>query len=135
MWSRIRTLASLALTAGATMALPLSAQSPAPVALTAAPANSVVLENPANSSVATPVAGPRRDGLKAGVQVDEARRTSEAPPALMQERHKAVGTPLALMVVGVAGLLTGAIVGDTPGTIIMVGGAVIGLWGLFQFLQ
>jgi hypothetical protein len=135
MWSRIRTLAGLAITAGATMALPLSAQAPAPLALSTVPPSSVILDHQTNSSVATPVAGPRRDGLKAGLRADEARRTSEAPPALMQERHKAVGTPLALMVVGVAGLLTGAIVGDTPGTIIMVGGAVIGLWGLFQFLQ
>ena len=40
-----------------------------------------------------------------------------------------------MMVVGVAALIAGAIIGDTPGTIIMVGGAVIGLVGLYSYLQ
>jgi hypothetical protein len=40
-----------------------------------------------------------------------------------------------MMVVGVAALIAGAIIGETPGTIIMVGGAVIGLIGLYHYLQ
>jgi len=42
---------------------------------------------------------------------------------------------MAMMIVGGATFLAGAIVGDTPGTIMMVGGAVIGLIGLYQYLQ
>ena len=40
-----------------------------------------------------------------------------------------------MMIVGVAGLIAGALIGDTPGTVIMVGGAVIGLVGLYDYLQ
>lgn len=46
-----------------------------------------------------------------------------------------LGQAQALMIVGAAALITGAIIGDDPGTIIMVGGAVIGLYGLYQYLQ
>ena len=49
--------------------------------------------------------------------------------------HANLGQARAMMVVGAAALITGAIIGDTPGTIIMVGGAVIGLYGLYQYLQ
>ena len=39
------------------------------------------------------------------------------------------------MVVGGAAIIVGAIIGDDPGTVIMVGGAIIGLYGLYQYLQ
>jgi hypothetical protein len=41
----------------------------------------------------------------------------------------------ALMVVGGAALIVGAVIGGDEGTIIMVGGAVIGLIGLWRWLQ
>lgn len=49
--------------------------------------------------------------------------------------RKGYGQPVALMVVGGAAVLTGLIIGDAPGTIIAVGGAVMGLYGLFEYLQ
>jgi hypothetical protein len=42
---------------------------------------------------------------------------------------------LALMLVGGAGLIVGAIIGGQSGTIVMVGSGVIGLVGLFRYLQ
>ena len=36
-----------------------------------------------------------------------------------------------LMILGGVALITGAIIGDTPGTIIMIGGAAVGLYGLY----
>ena len=39
------------------------------------------------------------------------------------------------MIVGFAGLVAGAIIGGTAGTLIMVGGAALGLWGLYNYLQ
>jgi hypothetical protein len=42
---------------------------------------------------------------------------------------------VALMVVGGAALLTGLIIGGNAGTAIAVGGAVVGLVGLYQYLQ
>lgn len=47
----------------------------------------------------------------------------------------ALGQSKAMMVVGLGGLIVGAIIGGTPGTIIMVGGAVVGLVGLYNYLQ
>lgn len=41
----------------------------------------------------------------------------------------------AMMVVGGVALILGAVIGDDEGTIIMVGGAVIGLLGLWRWLQ
>ncbi|MHB1312248.1 MAG: hypothetical protein ACYC3L_09545 [Gemmatimonadaceae bacterium] len=41
----------------------------------------------------------------------------------------------ALMIVGGAAMLTGAVVGSDAGTLISVGGAVVFLWGLYQYLQ
>ena len=39
------------------------------------------------------------------------------------------------MLVGGAGLIVGAIIGGQSGTIVMVGSGVIGLVGLFRYLQ
>jgi hypothetical protein len=39
------------------------------------------------------------------------------------------------MIVGGAVLIVGAIVGNTSGTIIMIGGGVIGIIGLYRYLQ
>ncbi len=41
----------------------------------------------------------------------------------------------AMMIVGGAAMLTGAVVGGSAGTLISVSGAVVFLWGLYQFLQ
>ena len=57
-------------------------------------------------------------------------RTPTAAPS-----HANLGQSQAMMVVGAAALITGAIIGGDPGTIIMVGGAIIGLYGLYQYLQ
>ncbi len=41
----------------------------------------------------------------------------------------------AMMIVGGAALIVGAIIGGTPGTIVMVGGGVVGLIGLYNYLE
>jgi hypothetical protein len=55
-------------------------------------------------------------------------------PTLARQRA-GLGQPMAMMIVGGAALLAGSIIGDTPGNIIMIGGAVIGLIGLYEYLQ
>jgi hypothetical protein len=45
------------------------------------------------------------------------------------------GQNVALMVVGGAAIIVGAIIGGTPGILIAVAGAAIGLYGLFNFIQ
>ena len=42
---------------------------------------------------------------------------------------------VALMVVGGAGLIVGAVVGGQSGTIIMIGSGVLGLVGLYRYMQ
>ena len=56
-------------------------------------------------------------------------------PALVARQRAGLGQPMAMMAVGGTALLVGAIIGDTPGTIFMIGGAVIGLVGLYEYLQ
>ncbi len=71
-------------------------------------------------------------------------------PAAVVSRSQSATTPLtmmampvngenshnvALMVVGGAGLIVGAVIGGRSGTIVMVGSGVIGLVGLFRYLQ
>jgi hypothetical protein len=48
-------------------------------------------------------------------------------------RHQ--GQDVALMAVGGAAMIVGALVGDTPGTIIIIGGAAMFLFGLYHYLE
>jgi len=50
-------------------------------------------------------------------------------------RRKSMGQPVALMIVGGAAIVIGAVIGGDAGTIFMIGGAVAGLIGLYQYLQ
>lgn len=63
------------------------------------------------------------------------RLASDAPLEMNAMRKPARGSGVGLMILGGAALITGAIVGDTPGTIIMVGGAIVGLYGLYVYLD
>ena len=63
------------------------------------------------------------------------RLATDAPLEVNTMRRPARGSGVGLMILGGAALITGAIVGDTPGTIIMVGGAIVGLYGLYVFLD
>lgn len=94
-----------------------------------------------SSSTVAPVATPRGDEvvpppidrLRAGVH---ARETAlPAQPLAAPPSSYGLGQARAMMVVGVAALVAGAVIGGTPGTIVMVGGAVIGLVGLYNYLQ
>lgn len=45
------------------------------------------------------------------------------------------GQDVALMVVGLGAMIAGAIAGGTPGTIILIGGAAVALFGLYHYLE
>ena len=89
------------------------------------------------SEIATPVQrvalGAPMTGLRAGVHLRETKRPYQ--PTMLAPQHANLGQARAMMVVGVAALIAGAIIGDTPGQIVMIGGAVIGLIGLYDYLQ
>jgi hypothetical protein len=75
---------------------------------------------------------PRADAVSAGVRAKVMR--PEPAPAPGAGRGDTARNK-ALMIVGGAALLVGAIIGNDAGTIIMVGGAVVGLYGLYKFLE
>ena len=49
--------------------------------------------------------------------------------------RRGAGQDVALMVVGVAAMVAGAIIGDTAGTIVLIGGAAMALYGLYNYLE
>jgi hypothetical protein len=55
--------------------------------------------------------------------------TAPVPPVLRRSQS------VALMIVGGAGMIVGSLIDGDTGTIIMVGGGVVGLIGLFQYLR
>ncbi|HEV7991455.1 MAG TPA: hypothetical protein VGP25_06490 [Gemmatimonadaceae bacterium] len=86
----------------------------------------------APSQTSSAQVGPTMDAASVGVRqpvTNETRAPNAAP------RRAGYGQPVALMVVGGAALLAGLIIGGGAGTAIAVGGAVVGLYGLYEFLQ
>jgi putative copper export protein len=114
----------LPLAAALCIAAPLAAQQGAPAASD--------MLSAVEAPVASPVTaiGPTLAGETVGV-----RRTAEAgtAPLLLQQRR--ADSNVTLMIVGGAALLAGAVIGDDAGTIFMVGGAVVGLIGLWRYLN
>jgi hypothetical protein len=76
-------------------------------------------------------AGPR---LTATATAAHGSSASDAPARYASARQN-VGKPVALMLVGGAAILLGAIIEGDAGAIFMVGGAIALLVGLYQYLQ
>jgi len=89
--------------------------------------------NSAHDVVApAPANGPTVDAARAGVAPRVSKERTMAP---MAEQHVGAGQNVALMVVGGAALITGLIIGGDGGTLIAVGGAAVGLYGLYNFIK
>jgi hypothetical protein len=63
-------------------------------------------------------------------KVNASTRVTAAP---LVARHQ--GQDVALMAVGVGAMIAGALIGDTAGTIILIGGAAVALFGLYHYLE
>src|ERR1700730_13835391 len=79
--------------------------------------------------------GPTIESAAVGFRVNESKvdastKTTAAP---LVQRHQ--GQDVALMVVGVGAMIAGALIGGTPGTIIIIGGAGMALFGLYHYLE
>lgn len=87
---------------------------------------------PADVAAPARTAGPTMDAASVAVRqpVTSETRAPNAPA-----RRAGYGQPVALMVVGGAALLAGLIISGGAGTAIAVGGAVVGLYGLYEYLQ
>ena len=100
---------------------------------------------PADSAARFQVAPPQaaRDGgapTLAGASVGVRSRSLAPDAAVAGEAaeaayRRAFSQSQVLMIVGGAAFLTGAIIGDDAGTIVMIGGAAVGLYGLYLYLQ
>ena len=100
-------------------------------ALAPAPDSTPVAVQPAAAQPAAaqaPPAGPTMDAASVAVRHAPAADVAAAP-------RGGYGQPVALMVVGGAAVLVGLIIGNDVGTVIAVGGAIAGLYGLYQYLQ
>ena len=89
----------------------------------------------AQKSVPPKPQGPTIQAAAVGFRVSEAKvdaSTKVASTALVQ-RHQ--GQDVALMAVGVGAMIAGALIGDTAGTIIIIGGAGMALFGLYHYLE
>jgi hypothetical protein len=115
------------------LAAPLAAQS---VSQNAAVQSAVLVTAQVPVAAPSPVAerapslGPTQANATVGVR---ASATPAAP--LPSPAPEGSSRSPAMMIVGGAALIVGAIVGGTAGTIVMVVGGVIGLVGLWNYLQ
>jgi hypothetical protein len=80
------------------------------------------------SASVTAVRGPSTSSARVAAQTIS---TSNGAPVFQDKKPK---RSVAFMVVGGAALVVGAVIGDDAGTIVMLGGAAIGLYGLYRFL-
>lgn len=118
------------------LAAPLAAQSSdavhtAPVSVAAtvnATAPAVVTVTPV---VDVAPRGPMMKDAAVGVRLDAAH----AAPLSAPPKFESPGRNPAMMIVGGAALIVGAVVGGQAGTIVMIAGGIIGLVGLWNYLQ
>lgn len=87
---------------------------------------------PATAAADSTRAGPRLESTATGI-----RRMAAADDALLVQRRQpqSVGQPVALMIVGGAAIVLGAVIGGDVGTLFMIGGSATLLIGLYQYLK
>lgn len=89
--------------------------------------------------LATTASGPTAEGLRAGVARPGDRTLASAAAAAPEERapvrNQGLGRAAALMAVGATAVVVGILVGGDGGSLLAVGGAVVGLVGLYQYLR
>jgi hypothetical protein len=79
--------------------------------------------------------GPTIERAAAGARpLSHSDASLDAAEAAMQQRL-GLGQARALMIVGFAAVVVGLIMDNDPGNLIAVGGAVIGLYGLYHYLR
>jgi hypothetical protein len=84
------------------------------------------------ASVAAP-GGPTLDGATVGIRHSAEQGVTQPANVGAAVRHGDQST--AFMIVGGAAFIAGALITGDAGTVIMVGGAAVGLYGLYLYLQ
>jgi len=103
--------------------------------MTASTARAQALSGPfaADAPAAAPL-GPTIDGARVGVHATR-NASYTIDNNMLAPQHQGMGKSVALMIVGGAALVTGAIIGGGPGALVAVAGAGVGLYGLYLYLQ
>jgi hypothetical protein len=96
---------------------------------TRAAAGPTVARAAAGPTVARAAAGPTVARAAVGVRAATGAPAKTPPKFAETRRNKA------MMIVGGAALIVGAIIDKPAGTIIMLGGAGVGLYGLYKYLE
>lgn len=110
--------------------LALAITSPAALAIAQAPAAAPKASAP-TTSFSAKQAGPTVEASKVGVR----QATSSAKAAPTSDARLGAGRNVALMVVGGAALIIGAVIGGAAGALVAIAGAAVGLYGLYYFVQ
>ena len=88
----------------------------------------------AQQLVQPPAKGPTVQAASIGFRVSDSKfDASTKVTAAPIDRHQ--GQDVALMAVGAGAMIVGALVGDKAGTIILIGGAAVALYGLYHYLE
>ena len=121
----------VALAAVVTSAAPLHAQSGR------AGATSFAASAPRAVAPAAPRAlvGPAIAAEAVAARPLPAPRSSDDSALAPMRRRAQFSQGQTLMIVGGAAFVAGALIGDDAGTIVMIGGAAVGLYGLYLYLQ
>ena len=78
--------------------------------------------------------GPTLQAAAVGFRLNEAKVDASTKVTAAPIRRGA-GQDVALMVVGVGAMIAGALIEGTAGTIIIIGGAAMALYGLYNYLE
>jgi hypothetical protein len=93
----------------------------------------VTAQPAADASSASTAVVARGPSVASARVASHAISTSRGAPPVIQ-KNKSNKNSVALMIVGGAALVVGAVIGGDPGTLVMLGGAGVGLYGLYLFL-
>jgi hypothetical protein len=79
--------------------------------------------------------GPTIQSAAVGFRVNETKvdASTKVTSTQLVQRHQ--GQDVALMAVGVGAMIAGALIGGTAGTIVIIVGAGMGLFGLYHYLE
>lgn len=130
---RTRVLLAAIITSVAGLSGRAAAQSASPLAASAVQVASPVQAGPLAPAVDSSAA-PRSLMLDQR-PVALTRQSSPMPAPLPRQESGNTRANTAMMIVGAAAVVLGAAIGDDAGTVLIVGGAGIGLFGLYRFLN
>jgi hypothetical protein len=130
---RLTAAVAVLIAAAGSLASPAAAQNVAAVdsQRPAASAPSAEQATPAPAAAPAVSLAPLEQNARVGVHA----LSPSGPAPVAPPRPDKVGSNVALMIVGGVVLIIGAVVGGTPGVLIMIGGGVVGVIGLYRYLQ